>query len=308
MATYLISQATGHQALWTIDYLLAAGAKVHALVRDPAKVPSELQRTGITIFARENDSPEALLKAAQGCKGAYINTFPGFTSVDSEGEQAQVVLDAAQKAGIESVVACTSFYTGDKSKWDNPASLKLVGTYYQSKFNLENVVKNAGFKSYTILRPAFIQHNYTLPHVLGNFPELPKTGTLGHAYNDGARMLHIDEKDIGHYASAALLDPVKFNGAEIELGNDNLTIEETRDILNKVTGKDVKVRKWDEKETKETNEWLFTVRFFLWANIVDMKSVAKENEKKYGIGFTSFEEYLIREKEKVLECLEAGGL
>jgi uncharacterized protein YbjT (DUF2867 family) len=44
MATYLITQATGVQALLTIGNLLAAGAKVHALVRDPLKIPDVLER------------------------------------------------------------------------------------------------------------------------------------------------------------------------------------------------------------------------------------------------------------------------
>lgn len=183
-----------------------------------------------------------------------------------------------------------------------------MGSYYQSKENLENVVRAAGMKSYTILRPAFICHDYTLPHVLGNYPELPKTGTLEHAFNEGRGILHIDEKDIGAYAAAALLDPVKFNGAEIELGNEYLTAEQAKDILIKVTGKQVKVRKWSEEETKEKLGSIFTTKFFLWCNVVDMESKSKENEKKYGIPFTSLEEYLIREKGKVLECLEAGGL
>lgn len=74
MATYLITQATGGQALWTIDFLLNAGAKIHALVRDPSKVPAELLRPGITIFDRENDSLAALLKAARGTKGVFLNT------------------------------------------------------------------------------------------------------------------------------------------------------------------------------------------------------------------------------------------
>lgn len=281
---------------------------MHALVRDPSKVPTELVRPGITIFARENDSPAALLKAAQGTKGVFINTFPGNGFISSEGDQAQLVLDAAKAAGVSSVVVSSSFYTGNKEKWNSAEAFKLVGSYYQSKENLENVVKAARIQSCTILRPAFICHDYTLPHVLGNYPELPKSGTLEHGFNEGRGILHIDEKDIGAYAAAALLDPEKFNGAEIELGNEYLTPEQVKDILKKVTGKEVKVRSWGEQERQEKLKEVFTTKFFLWCNIVDMQSVAKSNEEKYGIKFTSLEEYFRREQGKVVECLEAGGL
>lgn len=308
MATYLITQANGHQARWTIEYLLAAGAKVHALVRDPKKVHPDLQRPGITIFGQENNSPEALFKAAQGCKGLYLNTWPANPDVNSEGEQATAALEAAKKAGVESAVASTSFYTGDRSKWDTPSAQPLVGRYYTSKMNVETAIRNAGLKYYTILRPAFIHHDYLLDHAGLNFPDFPKTGTLAHAYKEGARMLHIDEKDIGNYAAAALLDPVKFNGAEIELGNEYLTVEECRDIIAKVTGKEVKLHRWNEEEVAERRSWLFVLGFELWANIVKMESSSKLNVEKWGIPFTSFEEYCVREKKELLRCFEAAGL
>jgi uncharacterized protein YbjT (DUF2867 family) len=303
MSSYLVTQATGHQSQWTIEHLLAAGAKVHALVRDPQRVPGVLERPGITVFNRDNDNPEAILKAAQGCKGVFLNTYPVATT--SERQQAKVVLEACKKAGVEIVVASTSFYTGDKSMWDDAASQKLVGPYYQSKTDIEEAVRGANLKTYTILRPAFIHHDYTLPHVHGNFPDLPKSGTLAHAYNDGVRMLHIDEQDVGKYAAAALLDPAKFGGQEIDLANECLTIEEVRDVMVKVSGRDVKLKKWTPEEIEVAKASIFAVGFQLWANIRSQSSSAKATEKKFGIPFTSLEAYMEREKAELLACLPA---
>lgn len=307
MSTYLVTQATGHQSQWTIEHLLAAGARVHALVRDPQKVPITLERPGITVFDRENDSPEAIFEAAQGCKGVFLNTFPSLEDISSEGRQAQVVLDACKKAGVEIVVASTSFCTGDKSVWGDAISQKLVGHYYQSKANIEEAVRGAGLETYTILRPAFISHNYILPRVHYNWPDLPKSGTLAHAFNDGVRMLQIDEHDIGKYAAAALLDPVKFGGHEIELANECLTVEEVRDIIAKVSGRAIKVKKWTKEETEVANASVFATRFQLWANVRSQTSSAKTTEKRFGIPFTSLEEYFQREKAEMLACLPAEG-
>jgi len=305
MSTYLVTQATGHQSEWTIEHLLRAGAKVNALVRDPQKFPATLQRQGITVFARENDSPEALLKAAQGCKGVFLNTFPDYTDVESEGRQAKLVLDACKKAGVGVVVASTSFYTGDKSMWSDLESHKLVGHYYESKAKIEDAVRGAGFKAYTILRPAFISHDYLLPRTHFNYPDLPKSGTLGHAFNKGSRMLQIDEHDIGKYAAAALLDPVKFGGQEIDMANESLTIEEVRDIIARVSGRDIKVKKWTKEEAEVMFSSVFAVKFEIWANIKPQSSSAKETEKRFGIPFTSLEDYLQREKAGLMECLPA---
>ncbi|TVY85468.1 hypothetical protein LSUE1_G000167 [Lachnellula suecica] len=266
MSTYLITQATGHQSQWTIEHLLIAGAKVHALVRDPKKVPTFLKRPGVTVFDRENDTPEAIFKAAEGCKGVFLNTFPSFGDADS---------------------------------------YPLMSFYYETKHKIEEAVRATNFQSYTILRPTLIHHDYTVPRSAVNFPDLPKTGTLTHALNDGVGLLHIDEKDIGKYAAAALLDPIKFGGQEIELGNELLTIEEIRDILAKVSGKDIKVKKWTPEETKEALSSVFLSRFELWANIDPMTSSAKATAEKFGIPFTSLEEYLEREKAQLLASLPA---
>jgi uncharacterized protein YbjT (DUF2867 family) len=303
MSSYLVTQATGHQSQWTIEHLLAGGTKIHALVRDSQKIPEVLKGPGITIFDRNNDNPEAIFKAAQGCKGVFLNTYPAATV--SEHQQAEVVLEACKKAGVEIVVASTSFYTGDKNMWDDAMSQKLVGQYYQSKTEVEEAVRGAGLKTYTILRPAFIHHDYTLPYAHGNFPELPKSGTLAHAYNDGARMLHIDEHDIGKYAAAALLDPVKFGGQEIDLANECLTIEEVRDILVRVSRRNIKLKKLTPEEIEVANRSVFFVKFQLWANVKSQSSSAKATAEKFGIPFTSLEAYLQKEKTKLLECLPA---
>ena len=306
MSTYLVTQATGDQSQWTIEFLLAAGAKVHALVRDPTKLPDLLKRPGVTVFDRENNSPPAIFKAAKGCKGVFLNTFPSFVDVESEGQQARTVLEECKKAGVETVVASTSFYTGDRAKWANDESYPLVGSYYESKYKVEEAVRAANFHSYTILRPAVIQHDYTVPHTTHNFPDLPKTGTLTHTLNDGVGLLHVDERDIGKYAAAALLDPIKFGGQEIEMANELLTMEDVRDIMVKVTGKDVKVKKWTEEETNGALLSVFIARFELWANIHPQKSTAAATAEKFGIAFTSLEEYFEREKTKILASLPAG--
>jgi uncharacterized protein YbjT (DUF2867 family) len=303
MSTYLITQATGVQGQWTIEYLLAAGAKVHALVRDPQRIPSMLERPGVTVFSRDGDNPSALLKAAQGCTGVFLCTYPSTTDINSEAQQAKFVLKACEEAGVEIAVASTSFYTGDRSKWNNAASCELVGPYYQSKTNFEDTVRAATFKSYTILRPAFFHTDYTLPHVYGNFPELPTSGTLTHGYNDGVGMLHIDERDIGKYVAAALLDPSKFAGQEIDLANECLTIDEVRDILVKVSGRNVQVKKLTGEELEVAKNSVFAMRFQLWANISPQSSAAKAVEEKFGIPFTSLKAYMQREKAALLACL-----
>lgn len=306
MATYLITQATGQQAQWVIRHLLADGAKVHAVVRNPDKVPSTLQQDGVKIFKGDSLDVESIIRAAQGCKGAFLNTFP---IPEIEGQQAQTIVDACKKAGIETVVATTTFFTGNKEMW-NDADTEKVGlsAYFKSKAEVETIVRGAGFKSYTILRPAFIHFDYFLPSVLGNYPELPARGVLEHAFEDGAKMPHTDAHDIGKYGAAALQNPEKFAGEEIDLSNELLSAEDSRDIVARVSGRTVQVYKRSPEEIEEASTKVFAQRFHLWANHKDFTPTikgAKEVQERFGIPFTSLEAALTRDKERLLDCVPA---
>ncbi|EOO04196.1 putative family protein [Phaeoacremonium minimum UCRPA7] len=305
MATYLITQATGQQSRWVITHLLAAGASVHAVVRNLQKVPAALNKPGITLFEGESTNFDAIYKAAQGCKGAFLNTFP---IPGVEAQQAKTVVEACKKAGVEAIVASTTFCTGNKEIWSDAATEKvgLVG-YYTSKAAVEEAVRNAGL-TYTIVRPAVIHWDHFLPSVLHNFPALPVTGELDHAFDEGSRMAQTDGNDVGRYAAAALLNPAKFGGQEIDLGNENLTIEEVRDILARVSGRAVRVRKKTPAEIEAAAATVSGQRFQVWANSKDFTDVVKAAAKaraKFGMPLTSLEDALRRDKAQLLECLPA---
>lgn len=301
MATYLVTQATGLQSQWVIKHLLSAGVNVHAVVRSLSKVPSTLQDPRIKLFQGESKNPEEILLAAQGCKGVFLNTFP---IPGLEAAQARAVVEACLKAGVESIVVSTVILADDKDMANDAAT----GDYYVSKAAVEDIVRRADFKAYTILRPAIISQDYMVPHSYQNFPELSTHGELAHCLNEGVRLPHTDAHDVGKYAAAALLDPAKFNGQEIDLFGEVLTIEESRHIITKVSGKDVRVRRRTPAEQEETLKTVFGQRFHLVANTRDFSSAAdvpKKTYAKFGIPLTSLEETLRREKDRLLESLPA---
>ncbi|KAH7146629.1 hypothetical protein B0J13DRAFT_664083 [Dactylonectria estremocensis] len=109
-------------------------------------------------------------------------------------------------------------------------------------------------------------------------------------------------------SGAAFQDPTKFAGQEIDLGNELLTFEEVRDILIKVSGRDVRVVKRTPEELKEMGISVFGQAFQLMANIKDLSwttAVAKAVQDKFEIPFTSLEEVLQRDRALLLECLPA---
>ncbi|KAI3395565.1 hypothetical protein diail_1076 [Diaporthe ilicicola] len=306
MSTYLITQATGQQSRWVISHLLAAGAKIHAVVRDFQKVPPILEDPSVTLFQGESKNHEDILRAAKGCKGVFLNTvpFPGLEFL-----QAKTVVEACREAGVEIIVAATTHGTSHKDMWDNDAAKEIqLHGYYSSKAAVEDIVRAGGFQAYTILRPAVIHFDFFLPGSLQNFPRLSSHGVLDHLLVEGARVPYTDANDIGKYAAAAFQDPAKFNGQEIDLGNELLTIQEVRDILVRVSGRRVGVAAHTAKEVEEQGISVFGQSFHLMSNINDLSwttAGAKEVQEKFGIPFTSIEAALQRDRARLLDCLPA---
>lgn len=304
MATYLVTQANGQQSRWVVKHLLAEGFKVHAVVRNLQKVSAELKDANVTVFQGESQNFEEIFEAAKGCKGVFLNTFPW---PGLEIQQAKTVVEACKKAGVEGIVSSTTFGTNDRTIWDDEVTEECqMRDYFRSKAEVEDAVRGAGFKAYTILRPAFIHGDFLLPNVKDNFPALPKSGELDHAFEDGVKTTYIDASDIGKYAVAALKDPSKFNGQEFNLGNESLTMEEVRDILAKVSGRNVTVRRRTPEEVEEAKAYLFGQRFQLMVNVKGFKDAAeaaKEVQGKFGIPFTSLEDALQRDEALLLQCL-----
>lgn len=305
MAAYLVTQATGQQGRSVVTHLLAAGFKVHAVVRDLQKVPQGLKDPGVTLFQGESKNFDDIFRAAEGCKGVFLNTFP---IPGLEVQQAKTIVAASEKAGVESIVATTTFATGDRAQWDDAVTEECqMRDYYLSKAEVEDIVRRATFKAYTILRPPFIHADFLLPNAYGNFPGLPTRGELDHSFDDGVKTVYVDVQDIGKYAVAAFQNPTKFAAQEIDLGSEALTIEEVRDILHKVSGRDVRVRRRTPQEVEEAKATFFGQRFQLYLNQKDFTAAAvtakKEAETKFGIPLNTVEAALQRDKALLLECL-----
>ncbi|RYP11083.1 hypothetical protein DL764_000241 [Monosporascus ibericus] len=289
MATYLITQATGQQSQWVVRHLLSAGTKVHAMVRNLQKVPPILQSLGVTLFQGESKNFEDIFRAAQGCKGVFLNNFP---LPGLEALQARTVIEACEKAGVETIVASTTFCVNHKAMWDDDGTKEIqLHHHFASKAAVEDLVRGSSFQAYTILRPAVIHHEYFLPGSPHNFPRLASHRELDDLLNEGARVPHTDGHDVGKYAAAALQDPTKFCGQEIDLTN-----EEVRTI------------KRTPAELEKMGISVFGQKFHLWANIKDFRSLIAANNKvlaKFGIPLTSLEAALQRDKALLLERLPA---
>ncbi|KAF5986613.1 hypothetical protein FCOIX_1427 [Fusarium coicis] len=307
MSVYLVTQATGQQSQSVIKHLLKAGHKIHAVVRNIEKIPALLSDPNITLFQGESKNNEDIFEAAQGCQAAFLNTvsFPGLEVL-----QAKTIVEACEKAGVKNLVASTAICTDQKDKWDNGdvKAIPNLHEYYISKYEVENIVRTGKFESYTILRPALIHYDFFIPGVYHNFPRLPTDGEIDDLLTGSAKFPYTDAHDVGKYAAAALQDLTRFRGQEIDLGNELFDFEQVRDILVRISGREVGSLKRTPEEVEKLGIAVHGHMFQHFANMKPFDFVeggAKGVQDKFGIPFTSLEDALRRDKKRLLDCIPA---
>ncbi|KAF4500778.1 hypothetical protein FAGAP_3060 [Fusarium agapanthi] len=288
MSVYLVTQAIGQQSQWVIKHLLEAGHKIHAVVRNIEKIPALLSDPSITLFQGESKNLDDIFKAALGCEAAFLNTvsFPGLMSF-----RPKQLSKLARRLDNKDVKAVPRLHE-----------------YYTSKYEVENIVRTGKFESYTILRPARIHYDFFIPGAYNNFLRLPTDGEIDDLLADGAKFPCTDAHDVGKYAAAALQDPTRFRGQEIDLGNELFDFEEVRNILAIVSGRGVGIVKCTPEEVENLDIGVHGHMFQHFANMKPFDFVqrgAKQVQEKFAITFTSLEDALRRDKDRLMECIPA---
>jgi uncharacterized protein YbjT (DUF2867 family) len=308
MATYLVTGATGNQGGLVVKHLLAAGAKVHAVVRDPKSANAiALREKGVVLFQGEHEKPEpAFREAAAGCSGVFLNVSVFDPSIAKA--HAAAILTACRVGGsdtMQTVVLSSTANVPEMGKHLEPLATihPFLPMYYKSKLAVEEAVAEAGYPHYTILRPGQLVHDFFLPTSALQLPQLPREAIFTTALDENTPMAYTDDEDVGKYAAAALLDPKKFSGHEFDLIGENLTSRQVRDILAKVSGLDIGSHTRTADEAKSVKPMVPTQLFHVAKNMFPFEPDVDALEKKYGIKLTRLEEALSRQKERLLESL-----
>ncbi|KAF7318968.1 NmrA domain-containing protein [Mycena chlorophos] len=299
MPAFLITSATGRQGGSAARILLAQGAQVHALVRDPTSDAARaLEKLGARLFKGDLKDGAAVRAATEGVSGVFINTFPDFTNPNGEQQQAETVIAAAKGAGtVQSIVVSTVTGTNAEPDWSKVATqYPFLSQYYGSKAGAEQAVRDSGFK-YTVVRPGWLMHNIIGAGVAYHFPDYrtKRVLTVSHTGNGPYTTAVLDAADVGVVVAKVLLDPVEFHGKEMDLEAETLTLEEMASQLTAVLGKEVTVKYRTEAETVEARKTLPTIDYQLWhSSKTDTSELRKLNLK-----LTTFKEFLEREKDAV---------
>jgi len=179
--TILVTGATGRVGRHLVDQLIARGAQVRVLTRDPAKATFP---AGVEVVKGDLLDIDSLRDAFQGVKALFLlNAVTG-----DEFAQALITLNIAREAGVDRLVYLSVMH----------ADRAVNVPHFAVKSGAERMIEQMGFNA-TILRPAYFIENDLMI----------KDAILGHRVYPipigGKGIAMVDVRDVAEVAAIALI-------------------------------------------------------------------------------------------------------
>jgi len=213
----LVIGATGTTGGEVARSLAAHGAKVRALVRNPAKA-GHLMDAGVETVTGDLDHPESLASALRGVERVFLATSP-----DPRTAEIQIAaIRAARAAGVQHVVKISVVGAAK----DSPV---LLGRLH---WETEEALKASGL-AWTILQPNFFMQN-----MLASAQAIAATGVLHAPAADGLAS-QIDARDVAAAAVGALTRPGHQGRTFVLTGPEALSYASACEEIGRAIGRPV---------------------------------------------------------------------
>ncbi|QFZ17691.1 NmrA/HSCARG family protein [Saccharothrix syringae] len=240
-APVLVTGATGRQGGATARALLAAGVPVRALVRDPGGDRARaVEALGAELVAGDLGDRDSVVRAAEGARAVFSVQMPPFTGEGFDFATEVVwginLVEGAKAAGVEQFVHTSVSGAGQHTGvpgWAEGRWASMEPTL-GAKTAIQDHVRAAGFPRWTLLKPAFFMENF-LPSMKFLFPRGVEGGLVSLVKPD-TRLSLVAVDDIGRAAAAAVAEPERFHGVELELAGDHLSMAGVAEVLSRVLG------------------------------------------------------------------------
>jgi uncharacterized protein YbjT (DUF2867 family) len=218
---YTVLGATGHIGSVITRRLLEKGEKVRVVGRNTTRLQAFVQK-GAEAFIGDVGDVEAMTRALQDVRAAFLMMPPGMTSLDYRADQdreSTAISTAARNAGLHYAVDLSS-YGAQAPAGSGP----ILGLHYaEQKLNAVEKL------NVLHLRPAYFMENH-----LAAIGMIQMMGLYGGALKPDLPTPMIATRDIGAYAAERLLK-LDFNGKQTQelLGERELTMNEVTTVIGK---------------------------------------------------------------------------
>ncbi|KAH8749228.1 hypothetical protein F5883DRAFT_581547 [Diaporthe sp. PMI_573] len=290
----------------TIKSLVKFRCQIRALVRSSTSPATDaLKKLGVEVVVGSFDDIPSLERAMDGVSAVFLNVSPSFEDPKAEIRHANNVITVATRAGssVQTIVHSTTILTGQHSTfpgWDTWND--FARQYWLSKAANEERLRTSGIPNWTILRPCTFMSNYLQPLAPFFFPELLSQGIQGifrTALTPETPTMLISPDDVERFAAAALTQPERFHGQEIELGAEALKPPQIIAALSAASGRQIEAQYMpkDEVEKLIPESHIIAAQTYFNERSAQMDAVALQ--KRWGIQLTSFADFLKKHEEEV---------
>jgi uncharacterized protein YbjT (DUF2867 family) len=298
LAPVLVTAATGRQGGATARALLEGGTTaVRVLVRNRGAANAQaLAQAGAELVVGDLDDPASLRAACAGARAVFSMQSPIVTETgvdfSKERKQGQNLVEAALAEGVHTFVHTATSGVGHHRTVEGWAEgrWKSHEDYWENKLATCELVRSAGFQSWTIILPAtFMDHAMLDPA----------------GFADGCRLITvlrtdlplalIAPEDIGKAAAAAIDAPAKFNGVTLQLAGDLLTQPAIVEILSRLDGKEYVLQSGTPEEAIAAGLHPGVADGLTYMNVAPVLA-RPEIARSYGLLPISFESWARRQR------------
>jgi uncharacterized protein YbjT (DUF2867 family) len=218
---YTVLGATGHIGSVVTKALLENGEKVRVVGRSTARLQPLVQK-GAEPFIGDVTDAEALTRAFQDVRAAFLMIPPGMTSPDYRADQeraSDAISSAVKNAGLQYAVHLSSYGA------HAPAGTGPILGLHSAELTLNALDK----LNVLHLRPAYFFENH-----LAGISMIQMMGLFGGAVRGDLKIPMIATRDIGIHAAERLLK-LDFNGKQTKelLGERDLSMNEVTAIIGR---------------------------------------------------------------------------
>jgi len=222
---YTVLGATGHIGSVITKALLEKGEKVRVVGRHGGKLQQFVLKGAESLVADVTDA-EAVRRALEGARAAFLMIPPGLDSPDYRAEQEETsnaISAAVRESGLQYAVHLSSI--GAQA----PAGTGPILGLHAAELKLNAIDK----LNVLHLRPAYFFENH-----LAGISMIHMMGLYGGALRPDLKIPMITTRDIGAYAAERLLK-LDFNGKQTQdlLGERDLSMNEVTSVIGRALNK-----------------------------------------------------------------------
>lgn len=294
----LVAGSTGNQGGGVVRHCLARGFRVVALVRDTTSATAlHLAGLGAELAQGTFDDRESLRLAMKDVDTVFFLEVKTADRAADLQRAKNIVEVASASPNVTMMIVSTASKTGQHESFPRWGRDYPMYDYWIQKQAIENLVRDAGFRHWTIIRPAHFLQNLLPPVNAILFPNFAQDLTIRTTFKPETKAAWLDVSDVGIVAATAMQSPVDFTGREIELATEALTIEELAGRLSGALGSKVKVHFYSDKEIAEEAHPAAVVAQ-TWANEVPGQDAAEASKE---FDMTPIDDFLSRHKSEILQ-------